>query len=109
MASLQDLGIAAAINFGVMFLFLLAFSILRVQPQNARVYFPKLYICGERKSRKADPKARKIALSKYVNMDYNAYLRLFSWMRAALKMSEDEIIDHAGLDSAVFLRIFLLG
>ncbi|CAM6120738.1 unnamed protein product [Calypogeia fissa] len=109
MATFQDLGTSAGINIGIMVLFLVTFSILRIQPQNARVYFPKWYITGVRKAAKKDPKARKVSLSRCVNLDYRAYLTLFSWMGAALKMSEEDLIDHAGLDSAAFLRIFLLG
>ncbi|KAK4357349.1 hypothetical protein RND71_022959 [Anisodus tanguticus] len=30
-------------------------------------------------------------------------------MPAALRMPEPELIDHAGLDSAVYIRIYLLG
>ncbi|KAG8045065.1 hypothetical protein GUJ93_ZPchr0008g13787 [Zizania palustris] len=38
-----------------------------------------------------------------------SYLKVLSWMPAALKMPEDELISHAGLDSAVYLRIYLIG
>ncbi|RVX20822.1 CSC1-like protein [Vitis vinifera] len=36
-------------------------------------------------------------------------LKILNWMPVALKMPEPELIDHAGLDSAVFIRIYLLG
>ncbi|KAG2598207.1 hypothetical protein PVAP13_5KG067200 [Panicum virgatum] len=39
----------------------------------------------------------------------HSYLKFLSWMPAALKMPEDELISHAGLDSAVYLRIYLVG
>ncbi|KAG8051716.1 hypothetical protein GUJ93_ZPchr0001g32120 [Zizania palustris] len=38
-----------------------------------------------------------------------SYLKFLSWMPAALKMPEEELISHAGLDSAVYLRIYLIG
>ncbi|CAL0317584.1 unnamed protein product [Lupinus luteus] len=41
MASLADIGLSAAINLLSAFIFLLAFAILRIQPINDRVYFPK--------------------------------------------------------------------
>ena len=34
---------------------------------------------------------------------------LLNWIPEALRMNEAEIIHHAGLDSAVFLVIYLLG
>ncbi|KAI0509950.1 hypothetical protein KFK09_010550 [Dendrobium nobile] len=36
-------------------------------------------------------------------------MSFLSWMPQALKMSQAEIIQHAGLDSAVYLRIYILG
>jgi hypothetical protein len=101
-----EVGTSAAINMGLAFLFLFVFSIVRVQPQNARVYFPKWYIKGDRKASTKEP--GKFNLKHYVNTDYKVYLNLLGWMWEALKMPEEELIEHAGLDSAVFLRIFLL-
>ncbi|KAK9070105.1 hypothetical protein SSX86_010504 [Deinandra increscens subsp. villosa] len=36
-------------------------------------------------------------------------LKFLNWMPAALRMPEPELIQHAGLDSAVYIRIYLLG
>jgi hypothetical protein len=47
--------------------------------------------------------------SKFVNADMSTYIRFLNWMPAALKMPEPELIEHAGLDSAVYVRIYLLG
>ncbi|KAG5064514.1 hypothetical protein JHK85_005697 [Glycine max] len=105
MASLGDIGLAAAINILSAFAFLLAFAILRIQPINDRVYFPKWYLKGLRSS----PLQAGIFVSKFVNLDFKSYIRFLSWMPAALQMPEPELIDHAGLDSAVYLRIYLLG
>ncbi|KAL0371945.1 UNVERIFIED_CONTAM: CSC1-like protein [Sesamum calycinum] len=86
MASLGDIGVSAFINILSAFAFLLAFALLRIQPINDRVYFTKWYIAGKRSSPRNN------------------------WGGVvALKMSESEIITHAGLDSAVFLRIYTLG
>ncbi|KAJ7528565.1 hypothetical protein O6H91_15G008300 [Diphasiastrum complanatum] len=66
MATLQDLGIAAAINIVVTFLFLLAFALLKLQPINHRVYYSKLYINGLRRvGSKGDQKSRR----KFLNLD----------------------------------------
>ncbi|PPD99761.1 hypothetical protein GOBAR_DD03233 [Gossypium barbadense] len=105
MATLSDIGVAAAINILSAFAFFLAFAILRIQPVNDRVYFPKWYLKGLRCS----PLANGAFVSKFVNLDFRSYARFLNWMPAALQMPEPELIDHAGLDSAVYLRIYLLG
>ncbi|KAK2995334.1 hypothetical protein RJ640_001856 [Escallonia rubra] len=105
MASLGDIGVSAAINILGAFAFLLAFALLRIQPINDRVYFPKWYISGGRTS----PRNTGNFVGKFVNLNFKTYLTFLNWMPQAMKMSEAEIIDHAGLDSAVFLRIYVLG
>jgi hypothetical protein len=104
MATLEDICVAAAINSLTAFAFLVAFAILRLQPINDRVYFPKWYLKGIRNNPLSSG-----ALSKFVNLDFKMYIRFLNWMPAALRMPEPELIEHAGLDSAVFIRIYLLG
>ncbi|KAG5561321.1 hypothetical protein RHGRI_004372 [Rhododendron griersonianum] len=105
MATLQDIGLAAAINILSAIIFLVLFAILRLQPMNDRVYFPKWYLKGLRDS----PSRSGAFVRQFVNLDFRSYLRFLNWMPEALKMPELELIDHAGLDSAVYLRIYLLG
>ncbi|KAL3635792.1 hypothetical protein CASFOL_020339 [Castilleja foliolosa] len=105
MASLGDIGVSALINILGAFAFLLAFALLRIQPINDRVYFPKWYIAGKRTS----PRSWGGVVGKFVNLDIMTYFTFLNWMPQALKMSESELISHAGLDSAVFLRIYTLG
>ncbi|XP_038893055.1 CSC1-like protein At1g32090 [Benincasa hispida] len=105
MATLGDIGVSALINIISAFVFLLAFALLRIQPINDRVYFPKWYINGGRNS----PRSSRNFVGKFVNLNICTYLTFLNWMPAALKMSETEIITHAGFDSAVFLRIYTLG
>ncbi|KAH0463048.1 hypothetical protein IEQ34_007630 [Dendrobium chrysotoxum] len=105
MATLGDIGLAAAINILTAFAFLLAFAVLRLQPYNDRVYFPKWYIKGVRSS----PTNSGSFVNKFVNLDFRSYITFLQWIPAALKMPEPELIEHAGLDSAVYLRIYLLG
>ncbi|KAL4180901.1 hypothetical protein AMTRI_Chr12g268420 [Amborella trichopoda] len=105
MATLRDIGVSAAVNILMAFAFLLAFAILRLQPINDRVYFPKWYLKGLRSS----PTHSGVFVSKFVNLDYRSYIRFLNWMPEGLRMPEPELIDHAGLDSAVYLRIYLLG
>ncbi|KAG9144157.1 hypothetical protein Leryth_013796 [Lithospermum erythrorhizon] len=105
MASLQDIGVGAGINLLSALMFLLAFAILRLQPVNDRVYFPKWYLKGIR----ASPRKAGAFMNKFVNMDFRTYIRFLNWMPAALRMPEPELIEHAGLDSAVYIRIYILG
>ncbi|KAK6918835.1 CSC1/OSCA1-like, cytosolic domain [Dillenia turbinata] len=105
MASLSEIGVAATINILSALAFLVAFALLRIQPFNDRVYFPKWYLKGLRSS----PLHSGAFVSRFVNLDFGAYLRFLNWMPAALQMPELELIDHAGLDSVVYLRIYLTG
>ncbi|XP_068658671.1 CSC1-like protein At4g02900 [Aristolochia californica] len=105
MASLADIGLSAAINILSVIAFLVAFAILRLQPFNDRVYFPKWYFKGIRSS----PTHSGAYASKFFNLDFRTYLRFLNWMPAALRIPELELIDHAGLDSVVYIRIYLLG
>ncbi|XP_072959641.1 CSC1-like protein At4g02900 [Typha angustifolia] len=105
MGSLSDIAMGAAINILSALGFLVAFAILRLQPINDRVYFPKWYLKGVRSS----PRHSGNVVGKFVNLDLRTYLRFLNWMPAALHMPEPELIEHAGLDSAVYIRIYLLG
>ncbi|XP_047320363.1 protein OSCA1-like [Impatiens glandulifera] len=105
MATLGDVGLAAAVNIISAIVFLVAFAILRLQPFNDRVYFPKWYLRGLRSS----PATSGAFVNKFVNLDYRSYLKFLSWIPAALRMPELDLIEHAGLDSAVYLRIYLVG
>ncbi|KAK7306855.1 hypothetical protein VNO77_44815 [Canavalia gladiata] len=105
MTTLTDIGVSAAINIGSAFIFIMAFSLMRLQPINDRVYFPKLYMKGLRK----DPKQGRAFVRKYINLDCFSYIKFFNWPIKAFRMSESELVDYAGLDSAVYLRIYLIG
>ncbi|XP_031501861.1 CSC1-like protein At1g32090 [Nymphaea colorata] len=105
MATLQDLAVSAVINILATFASLLAFALLRVQPINDRVYFPKSYINGRRKSTTSSGGL----VPKFVNLKLITFLKFLNWMPEALNMSEKQIIDHASVDSAAYLRIYLLG
>ena len=105
MATVADIGVSAAINLLSALAFLVAFAILRLQPFNDRVYFPKWYLKGIRGS----PTSSRSVVGKFVNLDIRTYIKFLNWMPAALRMPEPELIDHAGLDSAVYIRIYVLG
>lgn len=105
MATVSDITASATINGLSAILFLVLFGILRLQPMNDRVYFSKWYLKGIRENTKTTGPFVK----KFINLDYRMYLKLLNWVPASLKMPESELIDHAGLDSAVYIRIYLLG
>ncbi|XP_074579317.1 calcium permeable stress-gated cation channel 1-like isoform X1 [Curcuma longa] len=105
MATIADIGLAAAINLLTALAFLVAFAVLRLQPVNDRVYFSKWYLKGTRSS----PTHGGVFVQKFVNLNWRSYLRFLEWVPDALKMPEPELINHAGLDSVVFLRIYLIG
>lgn len=105
MATINDIGFSATVNVLTAIAFLLAFAFLRLQPINDRVYFPKWYLRGMRDN----PISSGAAVQKFVNLDARSYLKFLNWMPAALKMPQDELINHAGLDSVVYLRIYLTG
>ncbi|KAF8391581.1 hypothetical protein HHK36_023887 [Tetracentron sinense] len=105
MATLGDIGVAAAINILSAFIFFVAFAILRLQPFNDRVYYAKWYLKGLRES----PRHSGAFVRRIINLDWRSYVRFLNWMPAALQMPEPELIDHAGLDSTVYLRIYLIG
>ncbi|GAB2257973.1 hypothetical protein Droror1_Dr00014133 [Drosera rotundifolia] len=105
MATLQDIGLSAAVNLLSALAFLLAFAILRLQPMNDRIYFPKWYLKGIR----ASPTHSRGFVTKFVNLDWRMYIRFLKWMPEALRMPEPELVEHAGLDSVAYIRIYLLG
>ncbi|KAL8142733.1 hypothetical protein V2J09_015765 [Rumex salicifolius] len=105
MATLSDIMVGAAINILTAFAFFVAFAVLRIQPINDRVYFPKWYLRGLRSS----PMRTGPLVGKFVNLDFKSYFKFLNWMPDALRMPESELIEHAGLDSAIYLRIYLLG
>ncbi|KAF5732745.1 CSC1-like protein [Tripterygium wilfordii] len=105
MTSIQDIGLSAAINLLTAFAFFVAFATLRLQPINDRVYFPKWYLKGIRGS----PTHSGALVSKFVNLNALSYIKFLNWMPPALRMPEPELRDHAGLDSVVYKRIYLLG
>ncbi|PPR83114.1 hypothetical protein GOBAR_AA37600 [Gossypium barbadense] len=105
MANLGEISVSAALNLLSAFAFLVAFAILRLQPINDRVYFPKWY----RRRIRNSPRRSGVCVTRFVNLDWRTYIKFLNWMPAAFRMPELELIDHAGLDSVVYIRIYLLG
>ncbi|KAM0911113.1 hypothetical protein ACQ4PT_013706 [Festuca glaucescens] len=85
---------SAGINISLCILFLSLYSILRKQPHNFGVYF-----------------GRRLAEEKFQDqVDYFSFERLLptaGWIVKAYWCTEEEIRRVAGLDSVVFLRLFI--
>ena len=45
----------------------------------------------------------------FVYLDFKTYLKFLNWMPAALNMPEPKLIAPIGLNSTVYLQIYLLG
>ncbi|KAI3522982.1 hypothetical protein L1887_01034 [Cichorium endivia] len=60
------------------------------------------------RKRSAGARSRSGAfVQKFVNLDFKSYLKFLYWMSAALCMPQPELIDHARLDSIVYLTVTL--
>lgn len=105
MANLQDIALSAYVNITSVLAFLSAFAFLRLLPINHRVYFAKWYVKGASE----EPGDTETSTNKFVNVDWRTCFMFWKWMQAALKMTEAELVEHAGLDSLVYIRIYLIG
>ncbi|KAF3790737.1 CSC1-like protein [Nymphaea thermarum] len=105
MTTMQDLAVPAVINILVTFASLLAFALLRSQPINDRVYLPKSYINGRRKSTRSSEGLGP----KLVNLKLTTFLKFLNSIPEALEKEKKDIIKHDGVDSAAYLRLYLLG
>lgn len=84
---------AVGINVGLCILFFTLYSVLKKQPENIRVYAPRLI---------AEQKLQKRRL-----FDIERLLPSTSWVRRAWDPSEEEMLSKSGLDAVVFMRIFI--
>ncbi|XP_073114024.1 CSC1-like protein At3g54510 isoform X3 [Elaeis guineensis] len=87
---------SAGINIGLALVVLSLFSVLKKQPCNASVYFPRRIAVGDDL-----PLERRFSLRR---------LRpSISWISRAFRLSEDDVLRHNGLDALVVLRLFKFG
>ncbi|OMO75682.1 hypothetical protein CCACVL1_16106 [Corchorus capsularis] len=92
----QSLLASAGINIGLAVLILILFSILKKQPSNAPIYYPRPL------SKQNRPIFPPFSLSRFIGPS-------FSWIPRAFRVSEDEILDISGLDALVVIRLFKFG
>ncbi|XP_057807817.1 CSC1-like protein At3g54510 [Salvia miltiorrhiza] len=92
----ESLLASASINIGFALLILSLFSILQKQPSNAPIYF-----------------ARRLSQHRPVSLHPRLTVRRLlpspAWIRVALSITEDEILDTCGLDVLIFIRLFKFG
>lgn len=84
---------SAGVNIGICILFFCLYSILRKQPVNFNVYLPGK-IAEEQHRKKNSFSLERLVPSA-------------SWIKEAWEASEEDILEVAGLDAVVFLRIFV--
>ncbi|KAJ4834985.1 hypothetical protein Tsubulata_019272 [Turnera subulata] len=92
----ESLLASAAINFGLAFIVISLFSILKKQPSNAPIYY-----------------ARRLAKRHHLPFQHSLTLSRFlpsvSWIPRALRVTEDQVLDINGLDALVVIRLFKFG
>ncbi|KAG6424846.1 hypothetical protein SASPL_115266 [Salvia splendens] len=92
----ESLLVSASINIGFALLILSLFSILQKQPSNAPIYY-----------------ARRLSQHRPVSLHPRLSVRRLlpspAWIRLALSITEDEILDTCGLDVLIFIRLFKFG
>uniref|UniRef100_A0A7N1A408 CSC1-like protein HYP1 n=1 Tax=Kalanchoe fedtschenkoi TaxID=63787 RepID=A0A7N1A408_KALFE len=84
---------SVGINLGLCFLFFTLYSILRKQPNNVKVYAPRLVAEG------------KIQERGHFNLE--RLVPSTGWVTTAWQTSEDEMLSKLGLDAVVLMRIFI--
>ncbi|GMI90472.1 hypothetical protein like AT3G54510 [Hibiscus trionum] len=87
---------SAGINIGLAIVILFLFSVLKKQPSNAPVYYPRPL---SKRHRIVFPRPRSLA----------RLFPSFSWIPRAFHVSEDEILETNGLDALVVIRLFKFG
>lgn len=108
MSSVQDIVTSLTINSVTSVALVAAYAVLKNQPINTRVYFAKWVKMGsEAGPMNCNTKGRRIG--RYINLNLRTYIHVMDWIRSSLRMPEAELIDHSGLDSAIYLRMLLLG
>jgi hypothetical protein len=89
-----DLATSAGINISLATLFLVLYSVFRKNPRNAGVYSTRQMVRERRKDIPREP------------FSLDNLLPSPGWLMRAWSPSEDDILESAGLDAVVFLRIF---
>ncbi|CAM6106765.1 unnamed protein product [Calypogeia fissa] len=109
MTSVEDIVTSLIINSASSVALICAYAVLKNQPVNTRVYFARKAKMGLQDAGPDGPNQKNRRVGRYINLNPRSYIHIMDWIRSSLKMSEAELIEKAGLDSAVYLRMLLLG
>nr|GMD62656.1 CSC1-like protein At3g54510 [Ipomoea batatas] len=93
----ESLLVSAAINIGLAIFILSLFSILKNQPFYASIYYARRLHLRQNPFASPTPSA------------LHRLLPSLDWIRRAVRVSEDEILETHGLDVLVFIRFFKFG
>uniref|UniRef100_A0A2C9WBC1 CSC1-like protein HYP1 n=1 Tax=Manihot esculenta TaxID=3983 RepID=A0A2C9WBC1_MANES len=85
---------SVGINLGLCVSFFTLYSIIRKQPGNAFVYFPRL-VDKQKSEGQGD------------EFNFDRLLPSADWVRRAWQLSEEDLLSSSGLDGLVFVRIFV--
>ncbi|KAH7677108.1 NosL/MerB-like protein [Dioscorea alata] len=92
----ESLIASAGLNMGLALIVLSLFSVLKKQPSNAPVYYPRRLAAGE-----------DIPFDR--GFSINRLRPSVSWIPRSFRISEDEILRRCGLDALVVIRLFKFG
>ncbi|XWS08333.1 hypothetical protein CRYUN_Cryun41cG0070500 [Craigia yunnanensis] len=87
---------SAAINIGLGLVILFLFSILKKQPSNSPIYYPR-------------PLSKRHPIIFPPPSSLCRFFPSFSWIPRAFCVTEDEILETGGLDALVVIRLFKFG
>ncbi|KAM2279288.1 hypothetical protein ACFX1S_040149 [Malus domestica] len=103
----ESLIASAAINIGLAFFILTLFSVLKKQPSNAPIYYPRRLSESHGQSHRHIPDFDDNYASSSVG--FRRFLPSVTWISRAFRVSEDEILQSNGLDALIIIRLFKLG
>ncbi|KAF0926763.1 hypothetical protein E2562_027379 [Oryza meyeriana var. granulata] len=92
----------AAINLGLALVALSLFSLLKKQPGNAPVYLARRMAAGHRGGSAGGGGGG-------LPLGHGRLTPSFRWIRAAFRLSEDDVLWRHGLDALVVVRLFKFG
>ncbi|XP_016686669.1 CSC1-like protein At3g54510 isoform X2 [Gossypium hirsutum] len=91
----ESLLASVGINIGLAMVILFLFSILKKQPSNAAIYYPR-------------PLSKRHPIT-FPPFSLRRFIPSFSWIPRAFRVTEDEILQTNGLDALIVIRLFKFG
>lgn len=101
----ESLLASAGINIGVALILVSLFSIFKRQPSNADIYYARLISLEQDNLYVNIP----VVDGRHSLISLRRYIPSVQWVKDALKLTEDDILDHCGLDPLVLIRLFKFG